>query len=183
MPAPPDDVRAKLPSVVAWVSDALRAHQARARPVAWCGFARLGHYFSPQLLAQAKVIAVDVPPTPPLTRLGLPEFAAFEQMAPLGITYLDTFFIRSGEEHNESLHFHELIHVVQWQLLGTEGFFLAYAAGLVDAGYRNSPLEEMAYEAQARFEAGEIFDAEQYVGVELRSRFSWQLSPQPRRSA
>lgn len=172
MPALPDNISAKLPLVVSWVSETLRAHHSQARPVASCGFTRLARYFGPQLLAQAKVVAVDAPPTPPLTRLGLPQFAAFEQMAPLGITYLDTFFIRTSEERNESLHFHELIHVVQWRLLGPEGFLLAYASGLVEAGYRDSPLEVMAYNAQARFEAGETFDAEQTVSVELRSRFS-----------
>lgn len=172
MPTLPDNIRTKLPSVVAWIGDTLRVHHGRARPVASGGFARLGRYFSPQLLAHAKVVAVAAPLTPPLTRLGLPQFAAFERMEPLGITYLDTFFIRTGEERNESLHFHELIHVVQWQLLGPERFLLTYASGLVEAGYRDSPLEAMAYEAQARFEAGEIFDAEQYVGVALRSHSS-----------
>lgn len=171
MPALPDSLRAKLPSVAAWVSDTLRAHHARARPVASCGFARLARCFSPQLLAQARVVALNAPPTPPLTRLGLPQFAAFEQMEPLGITYLDTFFIRTGEERNEALHFHELIHVVQWRLLGTENFFLTYAAGLLKAGYRDSPLEVMAYSTEDRFQAGEIFDAERYVGVEVRKLF------------
>lgn len=172
MPALPDSIRAKLPALVAWVTATLDTHASIARPVASCGFARLAHYFSPQLLGQAKVVAVDAPPTPPLTRLGLPQFSAFEQMAPLGITYLDTFFIRTGEERNEPLYFHELIHVVQWRLLGPEGFLLSYASGLVEAGYRDSPLEAMAYDAQARFEAGETFDAEHHVGVELRSLFS-----------
>lgn len=172
MPALPDSVGEKLPAVVAWVRTTLAAQARHARPVAACGFARLGRYFSPQLLAQARVVSVNAPPTPPLTRLGLPQFAAFEQMNPLGITYLDTFFIRTGEERNESLHFHELIHVVQWRLLGPEGFLLAYASGLIEAGYRQSPLETMAYDAQARFEAGEIFDAEHDVGVEVRSLFS-----------
>ena len=172
MPAVPDVIRTKLPAVAAWVRETLRTHQTRARPVDACGFSRLPRYFSPQLLAYAKVVAIGAPPMLPLTRLGLPQFAAFEQMAPLGITYLDTFFIRTGEERNESLHFHELIHVVQWRLLGPEGFLLAYASGLVEPGYRDSSLEVMAYDAQARFEAGEIFDAEHYVGVELQSQRS-----------
>lgn len=171
MPAIPESIRAKLPAVLAWVGEILRKHQPYARPVAVCGFNRLGRYFSPQLLAQARVVSLDAPPTPPLSRLGLPQFASFEQMAPLGITYLNTFFVRSGEERNESLHFHELIHVVQWRLLGTENFSLTYAAGLLEAGYRDSPLEVMAYSAEDRFQAGEIFDAERHVGVELRKLF------------
>ena len=51
-------------------------------------------------------------------------------------------------------HFHELVHVVQWEHLGPEKFLLAYGAGLVRFGYERSPLEQMAYVFQANFERG-----------------------------
>lgn len=93
--------------------------------------------------------------------MGLPEFGDFEAMEAAGITYLDTFFVRKDAAHEESLHFHELVHVVQWQHLGAERFLLAYALGhLVSGGYRSNPLEVMAYDLQARFERShEPFDA------------------------
>ncbi len=69
-----------------------------------------------------------------------------------GITYLDTYFVRADEAQSESLHFHELVHVIQWRLLGPEKFLALYADGLERFGYRNSPLEVMAYELQERFE-------------------------------
>ena len=59
-----------------------------------------------------------------------------------------------GFERDESLHFHELVHVVQWQHLGPERFIMAYALGhLISGGYRTNPLEAMAYGLQARFDA------------------------------
>ena len=53
---------------------------------------------------------------------------------------------------DESLHFHELVHVIQWRLLGPEKFLAFYADGLERFGYRNSPLEVMAYNLQDRFD-------------------------------
>lgn len=60
--------------------------------------------------------------------------------------------MRADHAHVESLHFHELVHVIQWRLLGPEGFLALYADGLERFGYRNSPLEVMAYELQDKFE-------------------------------
>ena len=77
------------------------------------------------------------------------------ESANLGITYLDTFFVRANQASDESLHFHELVHVIQWRILGLEGFLTAYANGLERFGYRDSPLEAMAYDFQARFDARE----------------------------
>ena len=71
-----------------------------------------------------------------------------------GITYLNTYFVRADQSHAESLHFHELVHVIQWRLLGPENFLALYADGLERFGYRESPLEVMAYEFQDRFEHG-----------------------------
>jgi hypothetical protein len=66
--------------------------------------------------------------------------------------------------NEEALHFYELIHVIQWRLLGPEGFLVAYANGLDEFGYENSPLEKMAYDAEAAFKrSSPIFDAEKFV--------------------
>lgn len=67
---------------------------------------------------------------------------------------MDTYFVLWQEAERESLHFHELVHVVQWQVLGPERFLARYADGLERHGYRTSPLEVMAYEQEAQFIAG-----------------------------
>jgi hypothetical protein len=69
-----------------------------------------------------------------------------------GITYLDTYYVRADHFHDVSVHFHELVHVVQWRLLGPEKFLALYADGLERFGYRNSPLEAMAYNLHDRFD-------------------------------
>jgi len=48
----------------------------------------------------------------------------------------------------------ELVHVIQWERLGVDDFLLAYGAGLMQFGYRDSPLEKMAYSLQASFDGG-----------------------------
>jgi hypothetical protein len=60
--------------------------------------------------------------------------------------------VRADRAHDESLHFHELVHVIQWRLLGPEKFLALYADGLERFGYRKSPLEVMAFRLQSRFQ-------------------------------
>ena len=85
-----------------------------------------------------------------------------------GITYLDTYFIKRTQASDEALHFHELVHVVQWRALGPERFLRTYADGLERFGYRNSPLERMAYDAGRRFlNSPEPFNLEQLVLSQL----------------
>ena len=61
-----------------------------------------------------------------------------------------------------------MIHLVQWRLLGAEFFLAMYAGGLERFGYRNSPLEKMAYDAQELFaRSGLVFDAEKLVEEKL----------------
>jgi hypothetical protein len=163
----PEEFHTHYPGLIGWIRATLAAHERDARPVASAGFARLPRCFSQELLASAKFVAVDRVPTPPLAALGLSRFAAFSLGDPDGITYLDTFFVLRGRATDEGLCFHELIHVVQWRLLGPENFLAAYAAGLEGFGYRDSPLERMAYDAQAAFASGQIFDAERFVAEKL----------------
>ena len=99
--------------------------------------------------------------------MGLTRFADFERGNFNGITYLNTFFIKRNELRNEVIHFHELIHVIQWRILGPEQFLRLYADGLERFGYRDSPLEVMAYDAEAAFMAKDIFDAEKMVARKL----------------
>jgi hypothetical protein len=111
------------PVVAGWIRSTLTVHSGAARTVASCGFPRLPFYFSAETLALAKVILVDRLPLPPLSSWGLTQFADFERSEPDGITYLDTFFLKRNQWKNEALHFHELIHVIQWRILGPETFF------------------------------------------------------------
>jgi len=151
----PDRYLPYLPTILHWIDLTLEAYAYKRRAVSSFKFPRLPHYFSERLLATAFVVATDRVPVPPLSKLGLREFADFENQSISGITYKETYFLRRSAVADESVHFHELVHVIQWQILGPKDFLLMYAAGLAERGYRDCPLEEMAYAHLRRFRAGE----------------------------
>jgi hypothetical protein len=164
----PEEFQKSYPLLMAWIEQTLRAHANEARPVASFGFARLPRYFSEALLTSARVVLVDRVPKPPLASMGLARFEEFQRADNDGITFLDTYFVKRSMAAAERLHFHELIHVVQWRLLGPETFLAAYAAGLETFGYWDSPLETMAYKAEASFtRSPEPFEAEKLVAEQL----------------
>jgi len=157
------------PRVRDWISETLAAHAAKAKSVASFNFPGLPRYYNKDPLARAKVVFVDKCPVPPLSSIGLSQFADFENMNASDITYFDTSFVLWHEAERESLHFHELVHVVQWQLLGAERFLALYADGLERHDYRNSPLEVMAYDHEARFNTnGKPYSVEAAVRQQLQ---------------
>jgi hypothetical protein len=144
-----------LPLVRKWIDDLLEGNKNQATPIINLGFLRLQRVFPLELLKKAKVVLVSGKlPFPPVSRMGLHELSQMENMPKDGITYKDTFFIDQVYQSSESLHFHELIHVVQWERLGVDNFLLAYGVGLMQFGYEHSPLEEMAYFLQGVFDRG-----------------------------
>ena len=75
----------------------------------------------------------------------LPDFA---DMA--AITYVDT--VVSHEPFTDRLLFHELVHVVQYEMLGLAEFDAKYVKGFLSGGsYPAIPLEMNAYELDTRF--------------------------------
>jgi len=144
---------AALPKIREWIDDYLLRHADQARPVHSLGFRRLSTCFPQELLERTKVVTVARVAFPPVERFGLPEFTGMQKMTFAGITFKDTFFLQTGQSA-ESLHFHELVHVVQWAKLGVDNFLLAYGLGLIQFGYDQSPLEQMAYTLQRAFEQG-----------------------------
>jgi hypothetical protein len=164
----PEEFHTAYPKLRAWIQKTLEFYEENAKPVASMHFVRLPLYFDHSLLGTAKFIAIDRLPMPPLSAMGLSRFTAFEQGNFNGVTYLDRYFIKQTAVTEEAIHFHELIHVIQWRLLGPEDFLAAYANGLDEFGYENSPLEKMAYDAEASFKRSfAIFDAEKFVTEQL----------------
>jgi len=70
-------------------------------------------YYPTELLARLKTVTVQHIEFPPVHQFGVPEFAGLQQMCFDGITFTDTYYVGQGKE-TEALHFHELVHVVQW---------------------------------------------------------------------
>ena len=153
----------KYPLLLEWVQGTLSVHAAKARSVASLGFKRLPRYFDRDILTKTKVVYLPAIPLPPLSAMGWGQFSEFEDMDSTGIAYMDTIFLRYEMRGNEAQHFHELVHVVQWEFLGPKRFMEAYADGVERCGYRGAPLEAMArtlgsvfQNAQAPFDVAAI---------------------------
>src|SRR4030043_598448 len=127
-----------LPGVRKWIDHYMEAHAHLAVPVAELGFSRLSQYFDQDRLNTSKAVTVDRVQVPPLTKMGLPYFADFEETPFMGITYMDTFFLAPPAHDCESTHFHELIHVIQWDIFSPDSFLMVYVVGLLAPGYETS---------------------------------------------
>jgi hypothetical protein len=164
----PEEFQKFYPPLIEWIRKMLEANAHVAQTVSSRGFSRLPHYFTKHTLESTKVVIVDPLPVPPLASMGLTRFAGFVRGDSDGITYIDTIFLKPTQSENENVYFHELIHIIQWRLLGPDRFLLAYANGLECFGYRQSPLEAMAYDAESEFASSTlIFNAEKLVADKL----------------
>ena len=141
-----------LPKVKSWIDNLLYQCSPQAKRVIDLNFPRIPQYFSKNILETSKVVYIDLPPQIPLSSMGLTKFLDFEKMKIDGVTYYDTFFVRSHLASIEYLHFHELVHVMQWRCLGPDRFLLLYGLELLKNNYSNSLLEMMAYQLQTRFQ-------------------------------
>ena len=157
----------KLPLLRTWIEDLLKRHAAESKPLAHYAPQRISAYFPKQTLDSVRVVKVPKLPIPPLSALGLSQFADFENGDYAAITYLNTYFMVDGVIRNEGVHFHEIVHTVQWTHLGVDRFILAYAIGLMQFGYVDSPLEVMARKYEQKFQTGTLFSAEDEIIAEL----------------
>lgn len=156
-----DEFQKLFPVLREWIDKTFSSHANEAKMVGDLNFPRLSKYFELSTLQAAKVVRLPRVPFPPLQQWGLGnKFSAFEQGDFDGITYLDTFFIKETKSKDEALHFHELVHIVQWRELGEKDFLFRYANGLEKHGYDDSPLENMAYSMQDQFSKEQSFHAE-----------------------
>ncbi|MGS0724760.1 hypothetical protein ACVBKF_01130 [Shewanella sp. 0m-11] len=86
-----------------------------------------------------------------------------------GITYKNTYYLLPDMAKNLNIHFHELVHVAQWRTLGVAGFITRYMAELAQHGYRNAPLEVIAYGLEDYFmKNGTQLNVLQQVELDLK---------------
>lgn len=119
-------------------------------------------YFASEDLERVRLVVADPLPIaePPLTnlvrRLGF-RFPKVAQVA--GITFDDVIACRY--EFDDALLFHELVHAVEYRLLGVREFARLYAAGfLATRSYEGIPLERAACDLAASFSCGLKFSVE-----------------------
>jgi hypothetical protein len=144
----------------AWASAQRDHHHLAARPLTLVEKHALASFFDGRLLDAVRVRRVPLITNPEfyleLARVGLPMPLDFNEMS--GITFLDTVLI--SERHHPqdppavSLLFHELVHAVQYQLLGRDAFVERYVCGWAENAfdYFSIPLERDAYELETRYD-------------------------------
>jgi hypothetical protein len=157
-----------LSDVKQWIVETLAEHDAQKQPVAAANFVKLERFYPADFLQRIQRVIVDRCPVPPLANTGTPQLSEIENWDLKGIPWENTIFIRRDLANWDAVHFHELLHIVQWQYLGTDRYLTAWAIGTITRGYRDNPLEEIAFRHQLRFEKTETpFDVIREVTAEI----------------
>ena len=151
-PDPISRFRSRLPDLRTWIEMTVAEHASGS--VSPADFPRLAPFMGRDLADRARYVVVPALPKPPLVEWGFEEFRSFQEMTTGAVTYGSTYFITPDVAGDEATHFHELVHVVQWEYIGFDRFALTYALGLLFCGYRDSLLEAIAYDHEARFRMG-----------------------------
>jgi len=133
--------------IESWIDETIEGH-LNNRVSCEC-FAKVFNGFYPiDFLSRSYYVVVEQIPKPDFPELHQVGLGGFIDMPVDGITYKDTYFIKKDCEEDLELHFHELVHVLQWQILGASNFISRYITEIQQYGYDDSPLEKMAYELQ-----------------------------------
>lgn len=157
-----------------WLIAQSAAFRPAAVPLSPAARARFAVFFEPETLDIARFAHTPQIENPEffaaVTPPGQPPPLDFSQMD--GITFIDTVvFSDTGWPPSEPLVFHELVHIVQYRVLGVHEFARRYVYGWAEAGfqYATIPLEIDAYAIQADFEnaPGVPFAVEQAVHHQL----------------
>jgi len=143
---------------VAWVTSLRTVHRPHSQILPPAQRGRLEPFFDVMTLDRARFRVVPIIENPPfLTQaqeLGIPPAIDFTQMS--GLTLDDTVLLSEHRPVDNflALLFHELVHIVQYEILGVNEFLRQYVVGFAEGGfdYNAIPLERQAYELQRRFE-------------------------------
>jgi hypothetical protein len=140
---------------------------------------RLEPFFGDDLLRRVRFVTLEGEPAerPPffsqLLASGVSESVLAHFTDVTAITYQDVVVMPRArpDASRVALVFHELVHVAQFDELGTQAFLERYVDGWFSAGCRHDgiPLEIDAYVLQARFEAdpSKQFDVRREVHAQL----------------
>jgi len=173
----PDDLISYLLDLAyPWLLEQRDQCMAGARPLSVGERLWLQDYYDRRILDMVRLATVDRITNPPfyadLIEAGRP---VMDLSGALGITLIDCVvvrkFLRQDSDSWLSLLFHELVHVVQFDILGSRGHLEAYLRGWADNGYQyhNVPLEVQAHRLEARFTRQEPhFDVRGVVEREIK---------------
>ncbi len=146
-----------------WVQEQRRFHLTNARPLSDEERSRFVGYFEKRILDLVRVASVERILNPDfyddMVKSGLPIPLDFSKA--IGLTLVDCVLIRqelwSDPPSAISTLFHEMVHVVQIDILGLRKHIELYADNLVQNGYQYHSVlfERQAYTLASRFARGE----------------------------
>lgn len=161
---------AAAPMGAAWVLLRRREYRRIGRGPSDAERGRLRGYFDEELLGRVRVAEVEFVRNPAvyawMGRVGVRP--PMELTTVLGMAFGDAVVVSPAALNgmdSVSLLFHEMVHVVQYEVLGVRGFVRDYVRGWLESGrdYFAIPMEVEAHELQRRFERGERFRVEEEV--------------------
>jgi hypothetical protein len=151
-----------------WLYQEREIHLTQARALSKAETSRLNGYFEKKTLDLTRVAIVDQIPNPQfyneLREGGIP--IPMDFTSAVGFTLIDCVLLRGGFGSISTL-FHEMVHVVQVDLLGVKRLLELYLSDLAKNGYRNVLFERQAYDLTARFTRGQSFSVREILKREL----------------
>lgn len=160
----PVQIAAFTQAVAEYIRAQRAAYAPRAVPLAFSDI--WTRFFSTSDLERIRILQpgqerVDNPPFyADLEKMGFTALPDFRTMA--AITYDDVVVFHDAL--TPQLIFHEMVHIVQYRLLGVDEFARLYVRGYLHGGYSGTPLEICAYDLDGRFIMGSVgFDVEAEV--------------------
>jgi hypothetical protein len=139
--------------IEAWIKETNRKYQSQRYSCSALETEFNGFYPS-QLLKESYFVVLDDIPKPDFPELREMGFGDFIDMPVNGITYMNTYYLDQKQANSLRLHFHELVHVVQWRILGAANFISRYMDEIQHYGYDSAPLEQMAYSLDNHYSSG-----------------------------
>ena len=159
-----------------WVQEHRNLHLVNARPLSDEERFRLSDYFEERILDVARIATIDHLSNPgfynELIQSGMP--VPLDLTQAIGFTLIDCILIRKGLWSFPSMAlstiFHEMVHVVQADILGSRKLIELYAENILQDEYRNVLFERQAYDLTDRFDRGEpSFSVRDIVEQELKN--------------
>ena len=157
----PAQVAAFTGSVAEYIRAQRAAYYPRSAPLAfsdlWLKFFSKADLERIRILPPGQERVGNPPFYADLKKMGFTGLPDFTTMA--AITFDDTVVFHDAL--TPQLIFHEMVHVVQYRLLGIDEFARLYVRGYLQGGYSGTPLEKCAYDLDGRFIMGSVgFDVE-----------------------
>ncbi|BFM06903.1 hypothetical protein [Halioxenophilus aromaticivorans] len=150
-----------------WIDSINAKYQPQRKPCSIFADEFSGFY-SEQFLEDSYFVVIEETPKPNFPELRSVGLGDFIDMEVNGITYKNTYYVHPRCTGELRLHFHELVHVAQWKLLGAQHFITRYISEMQNYGYRDAPLEQMAYTLDGHYsQGGAPVDVANYVQSRL----------------